>query len=146
MCLCALRAYMPSCFKLLSAYVPTCLKLLCAYVSTYLRANVRLYIFFHAYVPSCLKLFRVYVHSFSTCLHAYNHSQNILSITSIPCIAVFLWIIWSFIPYKTPKQTPASKTAYLNPILWGFVISTGACTETIIWGLVKKLSKTMDSF
>ena len=115
------------------------------YVPTYLRAYLRLYIFFHANVPSCLKLFHVYVHSFSTCLHAYNHSQNILSIISIPCIAVFLWIIWSFIPYKIPKQTPASKSAYLNSILWGFVISTGAWTETIIWGLVKKLSKTIDS-
>ena len=31
--------------------------------------------------------------SFFTCLRAYNHSQNILRLTSIPCIAVFLWII-----------------------------------------------------
>ena len=63
-CLCALRAYVPSCVKLLRAYVPACLKLLRAYVPlffTCLRAYVRLYIFFHAYVPLCLKLFRTYV-------------------------------------------------------------------------------------
>ena len=112
----------------LRAYVPSCLRLLDSYVS------------------SCLKLFRVYVRSFFRCLLAYNDSQNILRLTSITCIAVFFWIIWPVVHFKTSKQTPASKTAYLNPILWDFVISTGACTETIIWGLVKKLSKTMYSF
>ena len=50
----------------------------------------------------------------------------------IPRIFVFLRIIWSFIPFKTPKQTPAYKTAYPNPILCGFCTSTVACTETII--------------
>ena len=30
---------------------------------------------------------------FFTCLRAYNHPQNILRLTSIPYIAVFLWII-----------------------------------------------------
>ena len=159
-CLKLPRPYVLTCLKLLRVYVPMYLKLLRAYVPmcpyfsrgsvpsffTCLGAYVRLYIFFHAYVPSCLKLFCVYKRSFLTCLRSYNHCQNILRLTSIRCIAVFLWIIWPFIPFKTPKQTPASKTAYLNPILWGFVISTGACTETIIWGLVKKLSKAIDSF
>ena len=126
--------------------MPTCLRAYVPLFFTCLRAYVRLYILFHAYVPSCLKLFRAYVRPFLTCLRACNHSQNILRLTSIPCIAVFLWIIWPFIHFKTPKQTPASKTAYLNPILWGFVISTRACTDTILWGFVKKLSKTMDSF
>ena len=55
--------------------MPTCLKLI------------------HTYVPTCLKLLRAYVSSFFTCLRGYNHSQNILRLTSIPCIAVFLWII-----------------------------------------------------
>ena len=54
--------------------------------------------------------------------------------------------IWPFIPFKNPKQTPASKTAYLNLILWGFVISAGASTETIIWRLIKKLSQTITLF
>ena len=92
----AFRAYLP--------YVPTCLWLLDSYVS------------------SCLKLFRVYVRSFFRCLLAYNDSQNILRLTSITCIAVFFWIIWPVVHFKTSKQTPASKTAYLNPILWDFVI------------------------
>ena len=55
--------------------MPTCLKLL--------RANV----------PTCPYFSRVYVPSFFTCLRAYNHSQSILRLTSVPCIAVFLWII-----------------------------------------------------
>ena len=131
-CLWALRTYLP---KLLGDYMLTCLRFLRAYVPlffTCLRAYVRLSIFFHAYVPSWLKLFRA-------------HSENILRLTSVHCIAVSLWIIWPFILFKNLKQTPSSKTAYLNPILWGFIISTSACTKTIIWGLVKKLSKTMDS-
>ena len=60
----AFRAYVP--------YVPSCLKL---------------------NVPTCPYFSRAYVPSFFTCLRAYNHSQNILRLTSIPCIAVFLWII-----------------------------------------------------
>ena len=88
-----------------------------------------------------------------TCLRALNYFvPTALIFHVLPCIqpltkyieahfytsiAVFLWIkqstIRPFIPFKTPKQTPASKTAYLNPISWGFVISTGACTEIIIW-------------
>ena len=34
--------------------------------------------------------------------------------------------------FHSISQNKPSKTAYLNPILRGFVISTGACTETII--------------
>ena len=33
--------------------------------------------------------------------------------------------------------------AYLNPNSKGFVISTGACTEAIIWGHIKVLPKIM---
>ena len=130
-CLRALRAYasdVPTCLRASNYYVPTCLKLLRAsncYVPTCLRAYVpsfftclgacmRIYIFY-AYVPLCLKLFRTYVCSFFKCLRAYNRSQNILSFTSILCIAVFFWVIRTFIPFKTSKQTPASKTAYPNP-------------------------------
>ena len=136
-CLKLLRAYVRTCFKLLRAYVPMCLKLIRAYVPlffTYLRAFIfhvptclRAFVYiFYVYVPSCRKLFHAYLGSFLTCLRAYNHSQNILRLTCIPCIAVFLWIFWPFILFKIPKQTPASKTAYLNSILWGFAISTGA--------------------
>ena len=62
------------CHKLIRAYVPTCLKL-------------------NYYVPTYPYFSRAYAPSFFTCLRAYNHSQNILRLTSIPCIAVFLWII-----------------------------------------------------
>ena len=125
-CLCALRAYVPSCFKSLGAYVPfvptclTCLRVCVPSFFTCLRAYMRIYIF-HAYVPLCLKLFRTYLRSFFTSLGSYNHSQNILRFIFISCIAAFSRIIWRFIPFKTPKQTPASKTAYPNPILWGFL-------------------------
>ena len=78
----------------------------------YQLAYVPIYIF-RASVPSCLKLFPAYVRSFVMCLRAYNHSQNILRLTFI-------------------HRTFASKTAYLNPNLWGFVISSGAWAETTI--------------
>ena len=74
----AFRAHVP--------YAPTCLKLLRAYVPTCPH-------FSRAYVPSCLKLFCAYMRPFFTCLRAYNHSQNILRLTSIPRIVAFLWII-----------------------------------------------------
>ena len=125
-CQCALRAY--------ASYVPQITTWLRAYIPSFftcLRAYMRIHIF-PAYVPLCLKLFRTYVRSFFSGLCAYNYSQNIFRFTSIPCIAVFFWIIWPFIPSKTLKQTPASKTAYPNPILRGFFISSTAYTETII--------------
>ena len=78
---------------------------------------------------------------FPQCLRAYNHAENILRLTTIPRITFFLWIIWPFIPFKTPKQTPASKTVYPYPILWGFVIWTSTCAETVIWGPMKTFSK-----
>ena len=127
-----LRAYIPTCLKLLRAYVPQTTTFLRAYVLSFftcLRAYMRIYIFY-AYVPLCLKLFRTYVCSFFTCLSTYNHSQNIMRFTSILCIAVFFWVIRPFIPFKTPKQTPAFKTAYSNPVLWVFFISSTAYTET----------------
>ena len=55
--------------------------------------------FLHAYVPTCLKLLRAYVPTFPLFSRAYVpsfftcHKENILKVTSIPCIAVFLWII-----------------------------------------------------
>ena len=88
---------MPSCLKLINTYVPTYLKLLPAYVplcfilvGAYVRSCLKL---IGAYVPTCLKLLHAYAPAFFTCLRAYNHSQNILRLTSIPCIADFLWII-----------------------------------------------------
>ena len=86
-CLCASRAYVSSCLKLLRAFVPSCLKLLRPYVPTCL------YIFFMPTRLRALNYFCTCVHSFFTCLRAYNHAQNILSFTSIPCIAVFFLII-----------------------------------------------------
>ena len=135
LCLHALHAYVLMRLTCLYAlYVPqitTCLRAYIPSFFTCLRACMRVYIF-QPYVPLCLKLFRTYVRSFFLGLCAYNYSQNIFRFTSIPCIAVFFWIIWPFIPSKTLKQTPASKTAYPNPILRGFFISSTAYTETII--------------
>ena len=123
LCLHALHAYVLMRLTCLYAlYVPqitTCLRAYIPSFFTCLRAYMRIYIFY-AYVPLCLKLFRTYLPSFFTCLRAYNHSQNILRFIFIPCIAVFSWIFWPFIPFKIPKQTPASKTAYPNPVLRGF--------------------------
>ena len=116
-CLRDLRAYVPTCLCALNYYVPTCLRALIFHLPLCLRAYVPIYIF---HVPSCLKLFCAYVRSVFLCLCAYSHSQNILRLTSIPRIAVFLWNIWLFIPFESLKQTSASKTAYLNPTLWGF--------------------------
>ena len=135
LCLHVLHAYVLMRLTCLYAlYVPqitTCLRAYIPSFFTCLRAYMRVYIF-QPYVPLCLKLFRTYVRSFFSGLCAYNYSQNIFRFTSIPCIAVFFWIIWPFIPSKTLKQTPASKTAYPNPILRGFFISSTAYTETII--------------
>ena len=124
----AYAPYVPTCLRALILHVPTCLHFSRAYV---LKC---LYIFF---MPTCL---RAYARSFFTCLCAYNHSQNILRLTSISYIAVFLWINWPLIPFKIPKQTPAPETAYPKPILWGFVISTGVCTKNnslrTHWGVI----------
>ena len=61
----------------------TCLRAFVPQINTCLRT-------LNYYVPTSL---RAYVPSFFTCLLAYNHSQNILRLTSIPCIVVLLWII-----------------------------------------------------
>ena len=115
-CLLASNCYVPTCLRVFVPQITTCLRTFLPQIVTSLRAYVPIYIF-HANTSSCLKLFCTCVRSFFTCLRAYNHAQNILSFTSIPCIAVFFLIIWPFIPFKTPKQTPAGKTAYPNPIL-----------------------------
>ena len=126
-CLCTLNYDVSTCPHFLPGYVPTCL---CA-----CKYN------FCAFQSLWLKLFRAYVHSFFTCLNAYNHSQNILKFTSILGIGIFGLLFH----LKTPEQTSASKAAYLNPTLWGFIIWTGACADPMIWGPSKKSSKTMDS-
>ena len=158
MCLCTLRAYVPSCLKLLRAYVPSWLKLLRAYVPkcpyflrayvpsffTYLRAYVPIYIFqayvlraINYFVPTCAHFSRAYV----------KISHKIYWDSLLYFVLLFFFgLFWLFIPLKNPKQAPVSKTAYHNSILWGFVILTVACTERIIWGLINRLSKTMDSF
>ena len=157
MCLRSSNYYALTCLCALNYYVPKCLRAYVTWVTTFLRANVltcphfsRAYIFLHAniyfrgYLPSCLKSFHTYSYSFFTCLLA---SQNILSLISTPRIVVFLWIIWLFISFKTPKQSlMLLKLHTPNPILWSFGISTGSCTETIIRGSIRKLSKIMDSF
>ena len=144
-CLCTLRAYVPTCLKLLGAYVPTCPYFLPAYVPSFFTC---LYIFL---MPPCLHAINYFVSTYAHFSRAYVEISHKIYWGSLlhllySCIAVFLWIIWPFIPLKTPKQTPVSKTVYHNPILWVFFISTGVCTERIIWGLIKSLSKTMDSF
>ena len=93
-CLRASNYYVPTCLRALNQYLPTYPYFLRAYVPlffTCLRAYVPIYIF-QVCVPSCHSLFRSYVRSFFTCLRE-NISQNILRLTSILCIAVFLWII-----------------------------------------------------
>ena len=75
--------YVPMRLTCLPAFVPqinTCLR---SYVPTCLRVHV----------PTCSYFSHAYVSSFFTCLRAYNHSQNILRLNSVPCIVVFLWII-----------------------------------------------------
>ena len=145
-----LHAYVPSFFTFLRAYVLTCLDIsiyLYICISIYIYISIYItYIYIYIYIYFIHICLRAYVPSFFTCLRVYNQSQNILKLTSIPCIVAFLWNVWPFIPFKTPQQSPGSKTTYLKIILWSFVLSTGACTETIIWGLMRKLSKTKDSF
>ena len=101
-------AFVPTCLTFLLAYVPyvpmrlTCLLVFVPQITTCLRAYVPIYIF-HANTSSCLKLFCTCVHSFFTCLRAYNHAQNILSFTSIPCIAVFFLDYLTFHSIQNPK-------------------------------------------
>ena len=64
------------------SYVPICISALCYYVPTCPHFSL-------AYVP--IYIFRAYLRSFFTCLRAYNHSQNIVRLTSVPRIPVFLW-------------------------------------------------------
>ena len=75
--------------------------------------HIYIYIYFFfsclcAFVPQIISCLRALIF---TCLCGYNHSQNILRLTSVPCIAVFLWVIGPFVLFNTPKQIPASKTA-----------------------------------
>ena len=152
MCLRSSNYYVLTCLYALNYYVPKCLRAYVTWVATFLRALIfhapicscmPIYIF-RGYLPSCLKSFRNYSHSFFTCLRA---SQNILRLISTPRIVALLWIIWPFIPLKTPKQSlMLLKLHTPYHILWSFGISTGLCTEIIIWGPIKKLSKIMDSF
>ena len=117
------------------------------YVSLFLRPYVLtcLYIFFK---PTCVRAINYFVPTCTHFLPAYvKIFHKIYWGSLLYFVLLFLsGLCWPFIPLKTPKQTPVSKAAYHNPILWGFVISTGACTERIIWGLIKRLSKTMYSF
>ena len=80
MCVCAFVPQIATCPYFSRAHMPS--------FFTCQRTYLPIYIF-HAQTPSCLKLLHTYVRSFFTCLRAYNHSQNILSFTSVPCIAVF---------------------------------------------------------
>ena len=105
MCLRALVPQITTCPREVNYCVPTRLCAFIFHVLTCLhfsRAYVLtcLYIFFYKYIfiiyilHICLYifLFPAYVRSFFTCSRAHNHSQNILWLTSIPCIAVSLWI------------------------------------------------------
>ena len=169
-CLHALSAYalyVPTCLRASNYYMTTCLKLLCAYETmcpyfsrasvpsffTCLRAYMSVYIFLQIYIYDIYFTYMP-VYIFISCLRAliFHVLRSLQPLTKY-IVAHFYTLyccfsldIWPFIPFKTPKQTPASKTVYPKSILWCFVISTGPCTETIIWGLIKRLSKTMDSF
>ena len=101
-CLRALRAYVPyaptahvpTCPKPLRAHLPTRLKSLRARVPTCPRA-------LNHYAPTCL---RAHVPPSITCLRAYNHSQNILRLTSISRIAVFSGLFDLSFHSKPPKK------------------------------------------
>ena len=70
-CLCALRAYVPSCVKLLRAYVPACLKLLRAlifHVPTCLRAFIYIFSCLRAFVPQIISRLRALIFNVLTCL------------------------------------------------------------------------------
>ena len=94
-CLTCRRGYMPYVpmrLTCLRVYVPTCLRAFILHVPTCLHFSRRAYVLKCLYIffmPTCL---RTYARSFFTCLCAYNHAQNILRLTSISWIAVFLWI------------------------------------------------------
>ena len=81
--LCALTFHVLPCLHFSRASVLTCLYIFFyKYIFMIYILHICLYIF----------LFPAYVRSFFTCLGPYNHSQNILWLISIPCIAVSLWI------------------------------------------------------
>ena len=67
-------------------------------------------------MPTCPYFSHAYVPSFFTCLRAYNHSQNILRLTSIPCIAIFLWII---------RRSSHGRCSLRKGVLRNFVKFTG---------------------
>ena len=135
-CLRASNYYAPTCLRALNYYVPTCPYFSRVYVPSFftcLLAYVRIYIYiFHAYVPLCLKLFRAYARSFFTCLRAYNHSQNILRFTLYLVLLLFSGLFdLSF--HSKPQNKLLLLKLHTSILSCGvFVISTGACTETII--------------
>ena len=136
-CLCASRAYVSSCLKLLRAFVPSCLKLLRPYVPTCL------YIFFmptrlrsiNYFVPACAHSSRAYVPTTT-------HKIYWVSLLYL----VLLFFSWLFdLSFHSKPQKKLLLVKLHTPILSCRVLLS-ACTETIISALIKKLSKTMDSF
>ena len=136
-CLCVSRAYVSSCLKLLRAFVPSCLKLLRPYVPTCL------YIFFmptrlralNYFVPACTHSSRAYVPTTT-------HKIYWVSLLYL----VLLFFSWLFdLSFHSKPQNKLLLVKLHTPILSCRVLLS-ACTETIISALIKKLSKTMDSF
>ena len=125
--------YLPIVPTGLSAYVPSYLKLLRTYVSSFFRC-LCVYVFMCLHIfflPTCLRALNYFV---PTCVHfsrAYvpKTTHKIYWGSLLYLVLLFFFrIILPFILFETPKQTPVSRTAYLNSTLRGILISTGACT------------------
>ena len=95
-------------------YMPFVLRAFIFHVPTCLRAYLPVYIF-RGYMPSCLCALIFHV---PKCLKPLSKFIEAHFVTSYCCFSLDCL---TFIPFKTPKQTPASKTVYLNPTLWRFL-------------------------
>ena len=141
-CLRASNYYAPTCLRALIFHVSTCLHFSRVYVLTW----VYIYFFF---MPTCLCVLNYFVPTRALFSHAYVPTTTHKTYWDSHLYLVLLLFsgLFDLSFHSKPQNKLLLLKLHTSILSCGvFVISTGACTETIIWGLVKKLSKTMDPF
>ena len=133
-----IRTYVPLCLKLLRTYVPTCPHFSSAYVLTCL------YIFFmylralNCFVATCAQF---------SCACVPTATHKIYWGSLLYLVLLFFSGLFDFSFHLNPQSKLLLLRLHTSILPCGvFVITAGACAETITWEPIKKLSKTMDSF
>ena len=150
-CLRASNYYAPTCLRALNYYVPTCPYFSRVYVPSFftcLLAYVRIYIYIF-FMPTCLCVLNYFVPTRALFSHAYvpTTTHKIYWGSLLYLVLLLFSGLFDLSFHSKPQNKLLLLKLHTSILSCGvFVISTGACTETIIWGLVKTLYKTMDPF